>query len=157
MASGLYRTLMSGKPRNTVAFVLGKVNAPMKLRMTGSELAQALKDRDLSVAQLDCFFREVPVEAQHIFAHYHGLAEAELLEAARAYSRAMNRLVPLLSGEPAAWDVRSGPPPTGLPRLPPSEPPGGPVLSLLDMPGARFADADSKDHETDFAGPATFP
>ena len=48
MASGPRRTLMSGQPRNTVAFVLGKVNAPMRVRMTGPELAQALKGHDVS-------------------------------------------------------------------------------------------------------------
>ncbi len=66
----------------------------------------------------------------------HGLTADELYQAAQVYGEAMNRAVPLVSGLPAAWDRKPGPPP-GPPEvtLPPSEPLDGPVRSLLDMSG----------------------
>ncbi|MXW87448.1 MAG: hypothetical protein F4103_10045 [Boseongicola sp. SB0673_bin_14] len=123
-------------------FVTARVNAPMRVKLTASELAIALKKHDLSIAQLDGFFWEVPVRDQRIFARAHGLGEAELHRAARAYGETTNRPVPLVSGEPGAWERRPGALPERV-RLPPSEPEDAPPLSLHDMCGAGRGDSRS--------------
>ena len=120
-------------------FVTARVNAPMRVKLKASELATALEKHDLSIAKLDGFFWEVPVRDQRIFARAHGLGEAELRRAARAYGEATNRPVPLVSGEPGVWERRPG----ALPereRLSPSEPEDAPPLSLHDMCGAGRGD-----------------
>ncbi len=98
----------------------------------------------MTVAQLDILFYEIPVADQRLFARVHGLTTDELYRSAQVYGQAMNRAVPLVSGLPAAWDRKPGPPP-GPPKatLPPLEPLDGPVQSLLDMPGARRRDSEN--------------
>jgi len=77
------------------------------------------------------------VRDQRDFARAHGLGEAELRRAAHAYGQAMKRHVPLLTGEPSAWERVPESLPERMVRLPPSEPSNAPILSLHDMPGAR--------------------
>ncbi len=123
---------------SVIAYVMSKVNSPMREPLPLERMVAALKAPDMGIWQLHIFFYEIPVKFQRLFASAHGLTADELYRAAQVYGEAMNRAVPLVSGLPAAWDRKPGPPP-GPPEvtLPPSEPLDGPVRSLLDMPGAR--------------------
>ena len=125
--------------RAVTRFVTARVNAPMRVKLTASELVTALAEHDHSVAHLDGFFWEVPVRDQRIFAQVHGLGEAELRSAARAYGKVTNRPVPLVTGQPGAWEQRPGALPERV-RLPPSESVDAPPLSPHDMCGAGRGD-----------------
>ena len=128
--------LLVGSARSVTALVMGTVNAPMRLKMTPHDLAESLKQCDLTRAHINCFFWEVPLEAQRIFARAFNVAEEQLLRSAFAYSRKTNRPVPLLTGEPTSWE-RIKPPPKAKPILRHPRQSRRPVRSLLEMPGAR--------------------
>lgn len=78
--------------------VLTTVNAPYSEQLDGKTLAHCLRVRSAALnkpGHMSSFFGEVPPDAQKKFAASHGISEAALIKAARAFASYSGESYPL--------------------------------------------------------------
>lgn len=78
--------------------ILTTVNAPYSEQLDGEMLAHCLKVVSAAKEKpghMSSFFGEVPPEAQKKFAASHGISEADLIKAARAFAKYSGESYPL--------------------------------------------------------------
>lgn len=85
---------------NVPALVLATVNAPYSKKLDAAELVQCLLDPTAAKAAcgpVSSFFGDVKHELQIAFAKMHGIAEAQLVAAAKTFAAYSGQSYPLAS------------------------------------------------------------